>query len=138
MGENNDKTMEQLKNLLENENVSNAIKSIMNMMDKKDDSKEKNQNMNNSTTELNRAPVVSNEKENYPNNLNPERNMADNMDLMIKIKKIYEKINDHDDPRTNLLLALKPYLNSQRKTHIDNAIKIVNITRLSGVINELD
>ena len=94
--------------------------------------------MNISTTELNRAPVVSNEKENYPNNLNPERNMADNMDLMIKIKKIYEKINDHDDPRTNLLLALKPYLNSQRKTHIDNAIKIVNITRLSGVINELD
>ena len=38
MGENNDKTMEQLKNLLENENVSNAIKSIMYLMDKIDDS----------------------------------------------------------------------------------------------------
>ena len=138
MSEDKDKTIEQLKSLLENENVSNTIKSIINMMDKKEASKEKTNDKSTNANDEDEK-VISFEEEDKPvSNKNSKINTMENMDMMIKIKKIYEKINDRDDPRTNLLLALKPYLSSQRRAHIDNAIKVVNITKLSSLINELD
>ena len=58
-------------------------------------------------------------------------------EIIFKIKKIYDGINTHDDPRTRLLLALKPYMNTRRMSGIDNALKILNITKISSILKNL-
>lgn len=62
-----------------------------------------------------------------------------NPETLLKIKNVYEKLqNDDDDPRTKLLLALKPYLNEKRLTGLDNALKMMRMSKMTGLLNDLD
>ena len=50
------------------------------------------------------------------------------MDTMIKMKSIIDNINKgQNDPRSNLLNSLKPYLKPSRKEKVDQYIKIFNM-----------
>ena len=52
---------------------------------------------------------------------------------ILKIKSIMENLNKNDDPRTNLLYSLKPYLRQSRQKKVDeyvNLFKIAEITNL--------
>lgn len=56
-----------------------------------------------------------------------------NIDIntMLKIKEIMDKVNSsHDDKRSNLLLALKPYLRESRQNKLDQYIKLLNMAPL--------
>jgi hypothetical protein len=64
--------------------------------------------------------------------------MDDKMDAIMKIKKMYDKITSADDPRINLLLALKPYLNTKRQNKLDTAIKVVHLSKLTTIMSEFD
>lgn len=62
-----------------------------------------------------------------------ENKSGTNIDIntMLKIKEIMDKINSsHDDKRSNLLLALKPYLRESRQTKLDQYIKLLNMAPL--------
>ena len=67
--------------------------------------------------------------ENEENN-NP-LNFDFDLDTIIKLKNIYQKINDNNSPRNRLLYSLKPFLRNSRKEKLDEYIKIAN---LLGVI----
>lgn len=50
------------------------------------------------------------------------------MNTILKIKQVMEKMNESkNDPRSNLLLSLKPYLKPTRKEKLDQYIKLVNM-----------
>ena len=50
------------------------------------------------------------------------------MDTMIKMKSIIDNMNKgQNDPRSNLLNSLKPYLKPSRKEKVDQYIKIFNM-----------
>ena len=53
---------------------------------------------------------------------------------LMQIKNIIEKMGSANDERTNLLLSLKPYMRKERQRSIDNAVKILNLTRFSGLL----
>lgn len=56
-------------------------------------------------------------------NTNPFSNI--DMNTILKIKQIMEKMNQNkDDPRSNLLLSLKPYLKPSRKQKVDQYIQL--------------
>ncbi len=57
-----------------------------------------------------------------------------NPENMIKMKSIMDSFQRHDDPRSQLLLALKPYLSSTRSARIDTAIRLLSIGKLPDIM----
>lgn len=63
---------------------------------------------------------------NTTENANPFSNI--DMNTILKIKQIMEKMNSKkNDPRSNLLLSLKPYLKPSRKQKLDQYIQLLNM-----------
>lgn len=58
------------------------------------------------------------------------------MEMLLKMKTIMEKMNaNKNDPRSNLLLSLKPYLNEDRQSKVEQYIKLFNMTKIMDVFN---
>lgn len=59
-------------------------------------------------------------------NANPFGNI--DMNTIFKLKQIMEKMNNSkNDPRSNLLLSLKPYLKPSRKQKVDQYIQLFSM-----------
>ena len=63
-------------------------------------------------------------------------NQNNNDTITNTLKKVMEKKPHLNDPRTNLLNAIKPYLNPKRQQKIDSYAKILNVTMLSKFLND--
>lgn len=67
------------------------------------------------------------------NNFNNNNKNNFNLDFntILKIKNIMDKFSSYkNSPDTNLLLSLKPYLNSNRKKKLDQYMQFLNIAKL--------
>lgn len=63
---------------------------------------------------------------NNTNNTNPFGNI--DMNTILRIKQIMEKMNQNkNDPRSNLLISLKPYLKPSRKQKVDQYIQLFSM-----------
>ncbi|MDD4378041.1 MAG: hypothetical protein PHH48_07890, partial [Eubacteriales bacterium] len=69
---------------------------------------------------------------------NSKTEIAEQMNTIVKIKNIYDRIANDDDPRLNLLTALRPYLNNKRQSNLESAIKVVQLSKLTTIANEFD
>lgn len=56
--------------------------------------------------------------------------------MLLKIKKVMDMTSTKDDPRINLLMALKPYLSRKRAESMDSAMKILKLTKFATVFTE--
>lgn len=56
---------------------------------------------------------------------------------IMKLTNEYQKLSHQDDPRVNLLRALRPYLRPHRLSNLDNAIKILGLVKLAPLLGEL-
>lgn len=75
--------------------------------------------------------------ENREDSENPS-DASPNIDFetLLKMKTIMEKLNSNSkDPRSNLLLSLKPYLKDSRKEKIDQYIKLFGMSKVLEVFN---
>lgn len=79
---------------------------------------------------------------NNANNTNPNSastgsssNQSIDIETIMKMKSIMEKMNNSDDPRSNLLLSLKPYLKESRKEKIDQYIKLFGMSKVLEMFN---
>lgn len=54
-------------------------------------------------------------------------------ETIMKMKSIIDKMNIKDDPRSNLLESLKPYLKESRKNKVDQYIQLMNLSRVMDV-----
>ena len=52
------------------------------------------------------------------------------------IQRISQLMTDNSDPKINLLYALKPYMSAGRERQIDNAIKMLRMTKLTGFFKD--
>lgn len=58
------------------------------------------------------------------------------MNTILKIKQVMEKMNQKkNDPRSNLLLSLKPYLKPSRKQKVDQYIQLFNMGNMMENFN---
>lgn len=65
-------------------------------------------------------------------------NPLENMEMIMQIKKIYDEMsNTGDDPRLNLIMALKPYLSEKRLDKLDMAVKFIQLSKLGPVFEKL-
>lgn len=63
---------------------------------------------------------------------------ADSSDYGSDLKALMDKLSSNrSDPRTNLLLSLKPYMSEERKRSIDGAVRLLSLSKLSGLMKSL-
>ena len=104
--------------------------------------------LNNFTSENNISPDMVNNLFNMINNNSNQNNNSQNsntssdtsfntngidFETILKMKSIIDKMNTKDDPRSNLLQSLKPYLNDSRKSKVDQYIKLMNMSKVLEV-----
>lgn len=78
-----------------------------------------NNNSNNSESE------TSYNSEKTDNNFNMD------FETIMKLKEIFDRMNSSDnDPRSNLLRALKPYLNDSRKSKVEQYIQFMKMSKV--------
>ena len=77
----------------------------------------------------------SNDSSSSNQNSNNDFQMPD-MDTIMKIMKLMNSIKENDNnPSTNLLFSLKPFLRDSKKEKVDQYIKFLKI---SSVLNEIN
>ena len=84
-------------------------------------------NQSSNTDELNNSNNSSNSTSSGPNF---------DMETILKIKSIFDQMNKKDDPRSNLLLSLKPYLKESRKNKLDQYIQFFNMSKIFETFNK--
>ena len=63
-----------------------------------------------------------------------EETTAIDGDYVAQMKDLVGKLStSRNDPRTNLLMSLRPYMRSGRQTSIDNAVKMLNFVRMASL-----
>ncbi len=69
------------------------------------------------------------------NNSQSNENFANGIDIetIMRMKTIIDKMNVKDDPRSNLLQSLKPYLKESRKSKVDQYIQLMNMSKVMDV-----
>lgn len=127
-------TMNSLKNMLQSGQLDDVVKQIppdminnfSNMMNNNSNKSSENTSQGNSTTN------------NVSSNNNSTSNGFDfskiDMNTMLKMKSIMEKMSSNDDPRANLLYSLKPYLRNERKDKIDQYANLLNMTKIAELL----
>ena len=59
------------------------------------------------------------------------------MEYLMQIKSIIDQMGSANDSRSKLLMSLRPYMRQNRQHGIDNAVKILNMARFSGLFRNL-
>lgn len=126
-------TINNLKNMLQSGQLDDVVKQIppdminnfSNMMNNNSNKSSENTSQGNST-----------------NNVSSSNNSTSNgfdfskidMNTMLKMKSIMEKMSSNNDPRANLLYSLKPYLRNERKDKIDQYANLLNMTKIAELL----
>lgn len=60
---------------------------------------------------------------------------TESLDQLMQLKSVIDGITtNRNDPRTNLLMSLRPYMRNGRQRSIDSAIKLLGLTNLTKLI----
>lgn len=124
-------TMKNIKNMVDNGNISDAISNIspemiQNFSKLLSNQENNNQNKASNTTNTNQSKETT----------NFDFNGID-MDTVMKMSSVLGKMkNSKDDPRANLLNSLKPYLRESKKGQLDNYMNLLNVTKIAEIMKE--
>ena len=64
---------------------------------------------------------------------NSENNSSLDLETILKIKNIIEAMNNNDDPKSNLLYSLKPYLRKNKQAKLDQYINLLKISQVTNL-----
>lgn len=128
-----EKTMNNIKNMVDNGNISEAISNISPEMIQnfsKILANQGNSTQNNNQTQSQNSNTQNNENNNFDLN-------GIDMNTIMKMSSVIGKMNNpKDDPRANLLNSLKPYLRESKKGQLDNYINLLNVSKIAEIMKE--
>ena len=119
---------------MNNEDMSNLFNKFSSFMN----SSESSGNSSISPEAIaNMAKMFQNANNNNNNNNTGENSSTPNFDMntILKMKSIFEQMNKNDDPRSNLLLSLKPYLKESRRKKVDQYIQFFKMSNIFDMFN---
>ena len=62
---------------------------------------------------------------------------TDGLDQIMQIKNIMQSMaTSKNDPRTNLLMSLKPYMRGNRQKSIDSAVRLLGLTNITKLLKK--
>ena len=120
---------------MNNEDMSDILDKLNNIAGQNNISPEMVNNLfnmfnNSNTSSDNNYSTFNNNSDNQNSSFNA--NSID-FETIIKMKSIIDKMNIKDDPRSNLLHSLKPYLKDSRKSKVDQYIQLMNMSKVIDV-----
>ena len=145
--DNND-MMNTLNNMINSGQIPDNIKEMLNNLASDSNSNSQNSNSQKENKEKDDSSSSSMNPEMLANMLhmfgqnnsntnqsNSSNNTID-MEMLLKMKTIMEKMNSNkEDPRANLLLSLKPYLKESRKEKVDQYAKLFKMSKVMELFN---
>lgn len=129
-------TMKNIKNMVDNGNLSDAISNISPEMIQNFSKMLSNQAENKNTNNKN-----SQSKNEEQNESKTENNTFDfsnlDMNTVMKMSSAINKMKDtKNDPRANLLNSLKPYLRDSKKGQLDNYMNLLNVAKIAEIMKD--
>ena len=134
-------TMDKLNSIMKNSDVSKLISQIPpEMMENFSSLMNNNNSTNNTQNSITNSNINSNT--NSSTNSNTNSNNSNNsfdfsnidMNTILKMKSVMEKLNNSDDPRSNLLNSLKPYLRNEKKEKLDQYANLINFAKIAEIM----
>ena len=110
-------------------NISpDMVNNLFNMLKNSNNSQNDNSNTNFNTSNNNQY------SNNFSNNSADSSNSNGiDFETIMKRKSIIDKMNVKDDPRSNLLQSLKPYLKDSRRAKVDQYIQLMNMSKVMEI-----
>lgn len=72
---------------------------------------------------------------NANNNSKPSSSPDIDIDTILKMKSVIDKMNTkNDDPRSKLLQSLRPYLRETRQGKLDQYIQLMNMSKIIDIL----
>lgn len=130
-------TMKNIKNMVNNGNLSDAISNISPEMIQnfsKILSSQKESNSQNTQQHEEPTPQNSTNTSSQSNNFD-----FSNLDIntIMKMSSVINKMKDNqNDPRANLLNSLKPYLRDSKKGQLDNYMNLLNVAKIAEIMKD--
>jgi hypothetical protein len=125
MSDDLDKKIQQIAEMLGQDKVPDNLKSLVSLLAGSLNSKESNTGKASEEEPSGEEKAVQNVSE-------------DNPETASRVKKLIDGINTGNDPRINLLHAIKPFMSSKRQKKIGKAIQLLQMTSLARLINNND
>lgn len=123
--------------MADNLNISpDMINNLVNMLKNSNDTNNSTDNYSNNIDFNNLGNILSNFSSNTDTNdsSNSDTNSSSiDIDTILKLKSIIETMNSKNDPRSNLLYSLKPYLRESKRSKLDQYANILKITQVTGL-----
>lgn len=135
-------TMNKLNSMMQNGDVSKIMSNISPEM-----IENFSQMINNADNTVNSTNNASSSNSTHPNNPNSNTNSSSNsnsinnfdfsnidINTIMKMKNIMQKMNSTNDPRSNLLASLKPYLRDNKKEKLDQYANLMNFAKVAELL----
>ena len=144
MSDNLNDTLNNFKKMMDSGNIPSEVQGLINNLNNSNsDSK---QNLNNILSQV--SPEMLNnissmlqsnntsKDSNYNNSSSNNSNNNFNLDAetLMKMTSVINAMNKKDNPGSNLLHSLKPYLRDSRKDKLDQYANLLNITKIADVM----
>lgn len=154
MSDNLAEAFNNLKKMVDSGNIPNEVQGLVNDLNNGNgDSKQTLNNMlsqispemlNNLSSMLQTNNSANNNKSNsssgynYNTNSNSSNNSNNNFNLdpetLMKMTSVIHAMNQKDNPGSNLLHSLKPYLRDSRKDKLDQYANLLNISKIADIM----
>lgn len=130
-------TINKLKNMMNTGDLNDVISQIPPDMIKNFNSMISASNSANNETNSTNFSNAS-DTPNTQNNSTQTNFNFNNLDMntILKMKSILDKMNTSNDPRSNLLYSLKPYLRDSRKEKIDQYANLLNFAQVADLLKK--
>ena len=128
-------------NQINNSNTNNQNINSQNSNNKNVNS---SQNINNQNSQNINNKNTNSQNINNPNSNNSNFNIQNfdfskiDMNTILKMKSIMEKLNTSNDSRSNLLYSLKPYLRESKKEKLDQYANLLNVAKIADLLKNND
>ena len=128
-------TVNQLKDMMNKGELNDIISQIPPEMIQNFSSmmSQNKQNSSKNTSNSSNSQNVTNNNSNHNGNF--DFSQID-MNTILKMKSVMEKLNTSNDPRSNLLYSLKPYLREEKKGKLDQYANLLNIAKIADILKD--
>lgn len=119
-----------INNVAGSNNISpDMVNNLLNMLNNSYSNHDSTSNNNTSNQNYNENTT----NKNFNSQENSFNTNGIDIETIMKMKSIIDKMNVKDDPRSNLLQSLKPYLKDSRKSKVDQYIQLMNMSKVIDV-----
>ena len=141
MSEDMSELFQKVNKMLQNNEIPDEVKNMMNQFSSSKSDNLNNCNNSNYSNSCNVENHISSKKDSnsVQNDNSSNNNFEFDMNTMLKMKSIIEALNSNqNNPRSNLLKSLKPYLKPSRKEKVDKYIQLMNMGKVFEAMNPLE